>query len=115
MANASGRASLVGNEVSGCAKKPYAGSRGSENEETAGTDSAAGAGREGVRKAEWGGTRSAPAYAPHENAFRNKAELLERELRVGQGPSSLGPVRVKPEALERIRLRDAVRGGSRSG
>ena len=46
--------------------------------------------------------------------YRDKAELLARELRVGQGPSSCGPVRVKPEALERIRLRNTARDGSRS-
>ena len=61
------------------------------------------------------GKNASTGCATRENVFRNKAELLERELRVGQGPSSLGPVRVKPEALERIRLRNASRGGSRSG
>jgi len=55
------------------------------------------------------GRKWAPAVV-----YRDKAELLARELRVGEGPSSCGPVRVKPEALERIRLRNAARDGLRS-
>jgi hypothetical protein len=60
----------------------------------------------------WGanaGRNFAPAVV-----YRDKAELLARELRVGEGPSSCGPVRVKPEALERNRRRNAARDGSRS-
>jgi len=34
-------------------------------------------------------------------------------LAVGRGPSC-GPVKVKPEALERIRAREAARNASRS-
>ena len=57
---------------------------------------------------------NAARYAAATAGYHGKAELLSRELRVGQGPSSCGPVRVKPEALERIRLRNAGRDGSRS-
>ena len=65
-----------------------------------------------------GGRFSAPVHAVTgygASGFRSreKADLLARELLVGRGPSC-GPVRVKPEALERIRLRNAARQGSRS-
>ena len=46
----------------------------------------------------------------------NKELAVQRELRVGQGPAC-GPARVRPEVLERIRLREAARAaraGSRS-
>lgn len=69
-----------------------------------------GGGERAEKKTGWNAARYAAATA----GYRDKAELLARELRVGQGPSSCGPVRVKPEALERIRLRNAVRDGSRS-
>lgn len=42
-----------------------------------------------------------------------KSAALARELMVGRGPIC-GPVKVKPEALERMRMRDAARKGSRS-
>ncbi|MBZ5662601.1 MAG: hypothetical protein LAO08_19530 [Acidobacteriia bacterium] len=87
---------------------------GNDIAESTARDKANGAESKGGSKTEWGGARSAAAYAPSGNAYRDKVELLARELRVGQGPSSLGPVRVKPEALERIRLRNAGRDGSRS-
>jgi hypothetical protein len=44
---------------------------------------------------------------------RDKSSVVARELNVGRGPQC-GPVRVKPEALERIRLRNATRDNSRS-
>ena len=49
------------------------------------------------------------------NSFREREKSLAvaRELMVGQGPRC-GPVRVKPEALERIRARNGARDGSRS-
>ncbi len=43
----------------------------------------------------------------------DKELAVQRELRVGQGPVC-GPARVRPEVLERIRLREAARAGSRS-
>jgi hypothetical protein len=43
------------------------------------------------------------------DAYREKWNQTLRELRVGQGPVC-GPGRVRPEVLERIRLRDAARG-----
>ena len=45
-----------------------------------------------------------------ENSFRqrDRSIAVSRELAVGQGPQC-GPVRVKPEVLERIRTRDASR------
>jgi hypothetical protein len=46
-------------------------------------------------------------------AMSPKELAVARELRVGQGPVC-GPARVKPEVLERVRLRDAARAGSRS-
>jgi hypothetical protein len=46
--------------------------------------------------------------------YRMKAEEVARELRVGEGPSSFGPVRMKPEAVERFRQRNAKRDGTRS-
>ena len=46
-------------------------------------------------------------------AMSPKDLAVARELRVGQGPVC-GPARVKPEVLERIRLREAARAGSRS-
>jgi hypothetical protein len=42
-----------------------------------------------------------------------KELAVARELRVGQGPVC-GPARVRPEVLERVRRREAARGGSRS-
>src|SRR5882762_3440799 len=42
------------------------------------------------------------------NYFRDKSFVVARELVVGQGPLC-GPVRVKPEALERIRRREGSR------
>jgi len=45
-------------------------------------------------------------------ASRDKALAVERELRVGRGPAC-EPGRVKPEVLERARLREAARAGSR--
>jgi hypothetical protein len=47
-------------------------------------------------------------YAANSYTARNKAALLARELLVGCGPSC-GPVGVKPEALERVRAREAAR------
>ena len=44
---------------------------------------------------------------------RDKSFLMARELMVERGPVR-GPVKVKPEVLERIRARNAARGGSRS-
>jgi hypothetical protein len=44
---------------------------------------------------------------------RDKSFLTAKELIVGRGPCC-GPVKVKPEALERIRARNASRDGSRS-
>jgi hypothetical protein len=61
--------------------------------------------------------RTTTAYNPRDKSF-----LATRELIVGRGPSC-GPVKVKPEALERIRARfaanahrerNAARDGSRS-
>jgi hypothetical protein len=46
-------------------------------------------------------------------AWRDKDLAVARELRVGQGPVC-GPVRVRPEVLERVRRREAARAGSRS-
>ena len=46
-------------------------------------------------------------------AWRDKDLAVARELRVGQGPVC-GPVRVRPEVLERVRKREAARAGSRS-
>jgi len=46
-------------------------------------------------------------------AYSEKELAVQRELRVGQGPVC-GPARVREEILERIRLRDAARAGSRS-
>jgi hypothetical protein len=45
-----------------------------------------------------------------ENALReqDKSSVLSRELAVGQGPQC-GPIRVKPEVLDRIRARDRSR------
>jgi hypothetical protein len=55
------------------------------------------------------------AYAGSGHSFRDKKEeLLQRELRVGRGPSSYMEFRVKPAALERNRLRDLKRNGTRS-
>jgi hypothetical protein len=47
------------------------------------------------------------------NKLSEKELAVQRELRVGQGPVC-GPARVRPEVLERIRLREAARAGSRS-
>ena len=47
------------------------------------------------------------------NYSRDKSFVVARELAVGQGPLC-GPVRVKPEVLERIRSRNGARDGSRS-
>jgi hypothetical protein len=59
-----------------------------------------------------GWTRAAGQSASGD-AYREKWNQTLRELRVGQGPVC-GPVRVRPEVLERIRLRNAGRGGSGS-
>jgi hypothetical protein len=75
-----------------------------------GSGTAKSTGNGGTAGTEW---RSA-AQVASTVAFRDKADRVARELRVGQGPSSCGPVRVKPEALERIRLRNAGRDGLRS-
>jgi hypothetical protein len=48
------------------------------------------------------------SFAAPANYARDKALLVARELAVGRGPV-LGPGKVKREALERIRARDAVR------
>jgi hypothetical protein len=60
---------------------------------------------------------SANANAPYRSGMYArmdyKALLVERELRVGQGPVC-SPAMVRPEVLERIRKRDAARAGSRS-
>lgn len=55
-----------------------------------------------------GSAHALPAYP-----VRDKSILVARELIVGRGPAC-GPVKVKPEALERIRAREAARNGSRS-
>jgi hypothetical protein len=47
--------------------------------------------------------RGAPVYSS-----RDKSAVVARELVVGRGPQC-GPVRVKPEVLDRIRLRDRSR------
>ena len=52
--------------------------------------------------------RAAPVFQARDKSF-----LAARELIVGQGPSC-GPVKVKPEVLERIKARNAARDGSRS-
>ncbi len=59
------------------------------------------------------GERAVAARASYGFRGRDKAEILAGELLVGQGPVC-GPVRVKPEALERNRRRNAARDGSRS-
>ena len=41
-------------------------------------------------------------------AALNKWEQTQRDLRVGTGPSSYGPVKLNPEAVERIRRREAA-------
>jgi hypothetical protein len=64
---------------------------------------------------EWYRARRATAYVGYGNMARYKAEQLEKELRVGEGPSSFGPIKVKPEALERNRLRNARERLLRSG
>ena len=69
-----------------------------------GGDEMAGAHREG---------RAVAARAPYGFRARDKAEIVAGELLVGRGPVC-GPVRIKPEALERNRRRNAARGGSRS-
>jgi len=51
---------------------------------------------------------SHPPFAETALRYRDKSSVLPRELAVGQGPQC-GPVRVKPEALERIRARDRSR------
>jgi len=48
------------------------------------------------------------ASATQRNPPRDKSFLIARELVVGQGPEC-GPVRVKPEVLDRIRSRDGSR------
>jgi hypothetical protein len=58
----------------------------------------------------WARGAGQPAY---NSAYRDKWNQTLRELRVGQGPVC-GPVRVRREVLERIRLRDAARGKSGS-
>src|SRR6202035_1658522 len=65
-----------------------------------------------VRSAAAGASVAGPVSHPPftENALRDrdKSSVLARELMVGQGPLC-GPVRVKPEVLERIRARDRAR------
>jgi hypothetical protein len=51
---------------------------------------------------------SHPPFAENALRERDKSSVLARELVVGQGPQC-GPIRVKPEALERIRARDRSR------
>jgi hypothetical protein len=51
---------------------------------------------------------SHPPSAETALRYRDKSSVLARELMVGQGPLC-GPVRVKPEVLERIRARDRSR------
>ncbi len=51
---------------------------------------------------------------PWQGRVQEKAVAGAREARVGQGPSC-GTVRVKPEALERIRLRDELRVAGAGG
>jgi hypothetical protein len=60
-------------------------------------------------------TRSNPSTNSGNVQFRvrSKDEILASELMVGRGPVC-GPVRIKPEALERIRQREAARNGTRS-
>jgi hypothetical protein len=53
-------------------------------------------------------TAAGVANASFRNYSHEKSVVLSRELVVGQGPEC-GPVRVKPEVLERIRARDASR------
>jgi hypothetical protein len=62
---------------------------------------------------------SAPVRSMQDIRRTDKSSILARELIVGQGPSSWGPIRVKPHVLERVRARDAARralaaNGSRS-
>jgi hypothetical protein len=52
---------------------------------------------------------SLAASASPRGYFRDRAASVNRELVVGLGPQ-LGPVRVRPEVLERIRARDGGRG-----
>jgi hypothetical protein len=70
-----------------------------------------------VRAVAAGSVASAPSgyHRSTGNSFRerDKSLAVARELMVGQGPRC-GPVRVKPEALERIRARNGARDGSRS-
>jgi hypothetical protein len=65
-----------------------------------------------VRAVAAGSVTSAPGGHSRSsgNSFREREKSLAvaRELRVGQGPRC-GPVRVKPEALERIRAREGSR------
>jgi hypothetical protein len=51
---------------------------------------------------------NARSYRSAEARMDYRALAVERELRVGQGPVC-GPARVRPEALERARKRDAAR------
>ena len=104
--NAGGNASgNVNSRADGAYRRP-----GIEDEDSIIRGGTTGAGENAEKKAGWNAAR----YAATTAGYRDKADLLARELRVGQGPSSCGPVRVKPEALERIRLRNAGRDGSRS-
>jgi hypothetical protein len=52
---------------------------------------------------------SVAGSAPPRGYFQNKAAYVQRELVVGMGPRGVG-VRVKAEALERIRARNGGRG-----
>jgi hypothetical protein len=61
-----------------------------------------------ARAAVAGAATAAPA-----SYTRDKSFFVARELVVGQGPQC-GPVRVKPEVLDRIRSRNGARDGSRS-
>ncbi len=59
-------------------------------------------------------TASAGATPAVSFQWRDKSDLLARELAVGRGPVC-GPVKLNPKALERIRAREAARrAGSRS-
>jgi hypothetical protein len=59
------------------------------------------------------GDHAVAANASHGFRRRDKAEIVAGELMVGRGPVC-GPVRIKPEALERIRQRNASRDRTRS-
>ena len=75
---------------------------------------AAGCSRGGNRERELNRTDFYPSNSFSNSEAKSPKELaVARELRVGQGPVC-GPVRVRPEVLERVRRREAARAGSRS-